>query len=186
MSRQRRANEPFRVVCADPPWGFSDRLPGRTRGAARNYETMTVDQIKQYPLPRIAPSALLFLWRVSSMQQEALDVAEAWGFEVKTELVWVKLSATGGSLHIGMGRILRGAHETCLVGARGRYAAEVLDKGQRTVFLAPVGEHSAKPDEFYRIAERAFPGPRVELFARTARRGWEGYGRELHGEPEHP
>jgi N6-adenosine-specific RNA methylase IME4 len=174
------------VIVADPPWRFSDSLPGETRGAGKQYATMSAEEIARYPLPPIADAALLFLWRVSSMQQEALGVARAWGFCVKTELVWVKTSSTGEKLHMGMGRILRGAHETCLVAAFGKYAERVLDKGIRTVLLAPVGAHSEKPDEFYDVVERLFEGPRCELFARKVRPGWTQYGRELPGRPEHP
>jgi N6-adenosine-specific RNA methylase IME4 len=104
----------YACLVADPAWSFGDKLPGKTRGAARNYEVMTVDDIcglarggewKQsnddwrYPPNAlamcgkrfaIADDALLFLWRVASMPQEALDVVKAWGFEPKSEIVWVK------------------------------------------------------------------------------------------------
>ena len=60
---------------------------------------------------------LLLLWRVAAMQQEALDVARAWGFTVKTELVWEKLTKTGKP-HFGMGHYLRGSHEVCLLATR--------------------------------------------------------------------
>lgn len=197
MARRRDATAPFvpiRALVADPPWAPKDKLPGSTRGAAKNYATLTTEEIAQYPLPPIAPTALLFLWRLSSMQDDALRVARAWGFVPKTELVWVKTTITDQRLHFGMGRILRGAHETCLVAARGSYAEHVLDRGIRTVLIAPVGEtdeggrikHSAKPAAFFDVVERLFPSPWGELFARTPRPGWWQWGRELPGGKEHP
>lgn len=129
------AGEPFRVVCADPPWRFGDKLPGAGRGAERQYPTLTAKQICQLPLPAIADNAILFLWRVGSMQQEALDVMRAWRFDQKSEIVWNKLTKNGKPF-FGMGRTVRGAHETCLIGWRGR--PEILDKGIRSVFDAPV------------------------------------------------
>jgi N6-adenosine-specific RNA methylase IME4 len=33
--------------------------------------------------------------------------------------------------------------------------------------------HSAKPDEFYRLVERLYPGPRTEIFSRRSRPGWQ-------------
>ena len=33
--------------------------------------------------------------------------------------------------------------------------------------------HSAKPDAFYTLIERLYPGPRTELFSRRARPGWQ-------------
>ncbi len=37
-------------------------------------------------------------------------------------------------------------------------------------------EHSRKPDELYPIIEACSPGPRAELFARGARKGWAMWG----------
>jgi hypothetical protein len=40
-------------------------------------------------------------------------------------------------------------------------------------------EHSRKPDEAYVIIERMYPNlPKIELFARHARTGWEAWGNE--------
>jgi N6-adenosine-specific RNA methylase IME4 len=111
------------------------------------------------------------------MQQDALDVVEAWGFKVKAELVWVKQTSTGKALHFGMGRYTRAAHETCLIAVRGRASVRVHD--QRSIFFAPVGRHSAKPDAFYWITMRLAAGPYAELFARRRRAGWRCFGNEL-------
>lgn len=35
----------YKCIAADPPWPFGDKLPGKTRGAVKNYEVMTVDDI---------------------------------------------------------------------------------------------------------------------------------------------
>lgn len=183
------------VLAADPPWKFGDALPGKTRGASKNYKTMTVEEICAFSLPRLADDALLFLWRVAAMPTEAIQVARAWGFEPKSEIVWVKTLPDPGDvvLHFGMGRYVRASHETCIIAARGRAVRLVHNHGVRSVFFAHVGEHSAKPDEFYRIVRRLVrhanrPGPRmVELFARGApREGWETYGFEAAGSPSRP
>lgn len=177
------------VVVADPPWMFVDKLPGRTRGAEKQYECMPTRVIQNMLLPfSRAPrsgsndsNAVLFLWRVASMQQEALDVARSWGFAVKSEIVWEKLSKTGNKPHFGMGRYVRMSHETCLIGARGK--AFPACKSVTSRFRAPIREHSRKPDEFFLLVERMYPpGPDsryVELFARERRSGWEQYGNEL-------
>jgi N6-adenosine-specific RNA methylase IME4 len=168
---------PARVLVADPPWKFRDRLPGRARGAEKHYPCMTTPEICSFALPPLAADAFLFMWRVAAMQQEAFDVIEAWGFKVKAELVWVKLTKTSTALHFGMGRYVRAAHETCLIATRGRASVRVHD--QRSIFFAPVGVHSAKPDAFYWNVMRLAEGPYAELFARRNRRGWCCYGNEL-------
>jgi N6-adenosine-specific RNA methylase IME4 len=50
------------------------------------------------------------------------------------------------------------------------------------VVLAPVGEHSAKPEEARRRIARLFPGPYLELYGRKDRKqvpGWTRWGNEL-------
>ncbi len=168
-----------RVLSADPPWAFGDKLPGDGRGAEKHYVTLSVEALCSFPLPELADDCALFLWRVAAMQQEALDVVKAWGFKLKTEVVWRKLTVNG-KRHFGMGRIVRAEHETCLVATRGR--PEVLDRSIRSTFKAPTGRHSEKPDVFYsEIVERLYAGPYVELFARRPRAGWTVHGNEIPG-----
>lgn len=192
---------PVRVLCADPPWKFGDALPGAGRGAEKHYPVLSTAEICDFPLPPLADDALLFLWRVSSMLEDALMVTRAWGFSAKTEVVWVKLArgelkrdllfpkgsrplllAQNVPLHFGMGRYTRAAHETCLVAARGKAIELVKDHSIRSVFFAPVERHSKKPEIFYRnIVEKLSPvGPYAELFARERRAGdWFCFGNEV-------
>ena len=172
-----------RVLIADCPWPFKDNLPGKKRGASAHYETMSVNEMVRMPLPPLHRDCVLFFWRVSSMVEEAYQVVRAWGFTPKSEVVWEKTDASGEKIAMGMGHIVRGAHETCIVATRGA-RIETASKSERTVFRAPRGEHSEKPEEFYRIVERLYPlelwpEAHVELFARKRRRGWVAYGTGL-------
>lgn len=170
-------SERFRVVLADPPWQFTDKLPGAGRGAAKHYACLTVPELCAFPLPPLADDCTLFLWRVASMQQEALDVMRAWGFTLKTEIVWLKRTASG-KRWFGMGRTVRAEHETCLVGTRGRYVTK--SKREYSTFAAVASRrHSEKPAAFYELIERLRDGPYVELFARRRRVGWTSLGNEL-------
>lgn len=111
------------------------------------------------------------------MQQEALDVLTTWGFTLKSELVWVKTVASSGNVATGMGHYVRGAHEVCLIGTMGRVRPNT--RSQRSVFTAPRDIHSRKPSEFYEIVRAMTDTPRVELFARQQRDGFETFGDEL-------
>lgn len=182
----------YPILVADPPWRFKDKLTMKStkRGAGSHYSTLTIQQIKDFPMPEpVGKNALLFLWRVSSMQEQALDVMRAWGFTPKSELVWVKTSKgktivenAMPKLSFGMGRYTRMAHEVCLIGRRGSIA--VHSHSVRSVFFAPAGAHSAKPDAFYDIVEKLHGGPYLELFARRQRQGWSCHGNELTGAGE--
>lgn len=45
-------------------------------------------------------------------------------------------------------------------------------------FAWPISEHSRKPDAFLDIVEQVSPGPRLEMFARRQRLGWDTWGNE--------
>lgn len=166
----------YRVLVADPPWKFDDKLPGPGRGAEKYYPCLNMMELYRFPLPPHDVDSVLFLWRVASMQQEALHVVSMWGFTVKTELVWLKRTATG-KRHFGMGRTLRAEHETCLIATRGKMPPKV--RSVRSTFEAPVGRHSEKPDAFYDLVEQLYDGPYLELFARRQRPGWTCLGNEM-------
>jgi len=178
----------YACVVADPPWRFSDKLPGPGRGAEKHYPTMALAEIELFTLPALDDNAYLFLWRVSSMVEEAYKVVRAWGFVPKTEIVWIKRTAPGkrspgGKRWFGMGRTVRAEHETCIVATRGKVAP--LVRNIRSTFEAevPARGHSAKPEAFYTdIVERLCAGPRLELFARCQRSGWRCMGNQLPGE----
>ena len=193
-----RSALPFDVVVADPPWRYGDKLPGKTRGAERHYETMSITELcNTFKLPPIADDAVLFLWKVAAIP-EWYAVCLSWGFVPVAELVWGKIGVEHtrcevGKIEVGevcvgdmefcklafgMGRKVRNCHETCIIAQRGK-PMQPADKSIRSVFFAPVREHSRKPDEFYSIVERLYPtANRVELFSRQDRPGWTCTGNE--------
>lgn len=184
----------YRCIVADPPWSPRDKLPGNTRGAARQYSVMKTEDICVFLAAQrvtVADDAILFLWRLSSMQKDALDVAKTWGFDIKSEIVWRKLTKRELPW-FGMGRTVRASHETCLIGVRGRASRLVVGRNIRSVFDAPVPVgpdghyiHSAKPPEFFTeiveplIGGAHHGGPCLELFARRRRAHWDAIGNQL-------
>lgn len=173
----RLIGTPFKVVVADPPWPFQDNLPGKSRGAASNYDMLNMSQIFKYPVPAVDSHAVLFLWRVASMQEEAIQVCKTWGFKPYTEMVWQKRTAKGKKW-FGMGRMLRNSHESVLIGLRS-FRPPQKSFSIRSTFDAPYTGHSQKPEEFYDLVEEMLDGPYLELFARRQRKGWTCIGKEL-------
>ncbi len=183
----------YDVILADPPWLMRDALPGKTRGASKQYPTMDVSDLGVFlQMQDIAPAkdALLFMWRLASMVDEAMLVAHAWGFVPKSEFVWRKLTRRHLP-HFGMGRYVRMGHETCIIAARGKAQRMIGSRSVRSVFDAPVPTdengrkiHSAKPDEqFSMVIEPLIGGADrwrcVELFARRRRPHWAAFGNDL-------
>ena len=103
----------------------------------------------------------------------------AWGYQYKTNLIWHKIRKDGGPDGRGVGFYFRNVTEVILFGVRGK-GARTLPPGRSQVnFLATrKREHSRKPDELYDIIEACSPGPRLELFARGGRPGWEAWGNQ--------
>jgi len=164
----------YAVIVSDPPWKFADKIGAR--GAEANYPCMTQAELIACPRPRAAKDAVLFMWRVASMTEDAYALCRAWGFAPKSEIVWVK-KTKHDKVHFGMGRSVRMSHESCIIATRGRPMR--LSGAVRSVFEAPIGRHSAKPDRFYQIVESLYGGPRAEMFARRPRDGWDCFGNEL-------
>lgn len=171
----------FRTILADPPWLYvystrKTEKPGTGwLGAVENhYRTMPLDEIKALPVSEIAaPDALLLMWAVNSQLPRCLEVLPAWGFEYRGLITWAKLGRNGRP-HFGNGYWCRGATEHMILGVR--KATKPGARDVRSYFVAPVREHSRKPDEQYEIAERLGAAPRIELFARARREGWEAWG----------
>jgi N6-adenosine-specific RNA methylase IME4 len=83
------------------------------------------------------------------------------------------------TLQIGMGSYVRSAHELVLIGSRGGLTAHEAARDVPSVFVAPRGEHSVKPQALHQAMERLVPGgPYLELFARRRRRGWVTWGND--------
>jgi len=158
----------YRTIIADPPWmaGQQGKL-----GASSKYPLMTLERIKAMPVADLAAeNAHLYLWCYPATRYVAEDVMRAWGFEYKDEFVW-------GKDQMGLGQYFRHAHETLLIGVRGKLP--VRFRGQRSFTMLPRQAHSHKPEEVHKMIERLSSGPRLELFARRPAHGWHVWGNEV-------
>lgn len=172
----------FDVVLADPPWEFKvwNKETGSGRSASQHYPVMSLEDICALPVGEIvSKNCALFLWIPWAHLFEAKSVFEGWGFRYSSlGFIWVKTKRSGDGFHMGMGKVTRRNTEPCLLALRGSMPPE--DRGVLELINAPVREHSRKPDEVYDKIERLYPGRRyVELFARSARPGWDVWGNEV-------
>lgn len=172
------------TIAADCPWLFGDKLPG-VRGAESHYPCMSTPDLMDLELPKFDADSILFQWCVASMLEDAIAVTNAWGFTIKSGLIWVKTKsgvvepADEGDLAFGMGRSVRASHETCLIATRGKYTKLIKNHSTRSVFFAERLAHSEKPAKFYELVENMCEGPYVELFSRKQRPNWTCIGNEL-------
>lgn len=167
----------FGLIMADPPWSYEMRSEkGYDRSPEAHYATMDLAAIKAMPVEALAaPDCLLWLWALGPQLPQALDVIAAWGFTFKSSGHWAKVG-TSGKQHFGTGYILRNAGEPFIIATRG---APKTTRTVRSVIIAPVREHSRKPDEAFAQAEKLMPeARRLELFSRQQRPGWSVWGNE--------
>lgn len=166
--------EVFSVVYADPAWQYDNS--GLYGAAERHYPTMLTNDICTLPDRiglQIADTAVLFLWATNPLLTDAMKVISAWGFEYKTNIVWVKDKAT-----TGLGFYVRGQHELLMIATRGNFQPSFRPV---STIVEPKAQHSQKPALVYSLIETMYPKQHyVELFARDTapRNAWAFWGVE--------
>lgn len=175
----------YGTIVADPPWELKTKEIGvggrRANPTEIPYEFMTLEDIKALPVAEwAADKAHLYVWTTRELFREgvAAELVRAWGFEPCGEIIW-------GLRNAGMGGFLGNGHEPIILGRRGGLAWPENELPQGVEFWRQLylkGKvHSAKPEAFLDHVERWSPGPRLEMFARRARFGWDYYGDESLG-----
>jgi N6-adenosine-specific RNA methylase IME4 len=126
----------YRTILADPPWAVEQK---GNLGASRHYAVLSTQTIATLPIHLLAEDkAHLWMWATNSALDEQIGVMEAWGFEYRAALTWIKPYFT-------LGQYLRHQTEHLLFGTRGRLPIQFRRQG--SWFYAPLQDHSHKPEE---------------------------------------
>lgn len=159
-----------------------------TSGAAQKYETLSWDEIANFPIGQIAhKNSLLFLWvPVPLSMKEVPQIVAHWGYIGKTKIFWRKIG------RYGTGWWFRGDVEELWVLKKGKLPC--LRCQQRNVLVQDgidqvigwierqTSKHSEKPAEARMLIDQALqPFPelaksKIELFARERVHGWHAWG----------
>lgn len=166
----------YSVIVADPPWQYRNKNTGGSMksGSSAKYPTMSLGEICALPIPAICEKdCVLFLWGTTPLADYPMEVMKRWGFRYKTKIYWHKTQ------NLGLGYWFRGQVEECLVGIKGNVKAFRLQKPN--FIQSKVRDHSRKPEEFFQLIEPAIQNinPKIELFARQQREGWDSWGNEI-------
>jgi len=177
----------YRTIVADPPWEYPEGFAGGHSQSWKHvtavewrplpYEAMSLSEIAAIPVATLAePDARVFCWTTNRWLPDAFTVVSAWGFSYRQTLVWHKTDVNLPS------HIAPNSAEFVLVGTRGKPGR--IGTLPSAVFALPRKggpghrSHSEKPEAFLDMVERVSPAPRLELFARRNRLGWETWGNE--------
>ncbi len=193
----------YSLIYADPPWSYGNTISNGA--AADHYSTMKLIDIKRLPVWELAAeNAVLAMWYTGTHNQEAIELAEAWGFTVRTMkgFTWVKLNQNAelrinkalaegevadfydfldllnSETRMNGGNHTRANTEDLLIATRGT-GLERKHAGIKQVVYSPLGAHSEKPWEVRHRLELLYGDvPRIELFSRSAAPGWDHWGNE--------
>ena len=141
---------------------------------------MSINELCALPVAELAaPDSALFLWATFPQLPEALRLIRAWGVTYKTvAFVWLKQNRKSEGWFYGLGFWTRGNAEVCLLATRGHPKRQCA--GIHQFVISHIEQHSKKPDEARRkIVELMGDIPRVELFAREKKPGWDVWGNEV-------
>ena len=167
----------YRCVVIDPPWPVqkivrSQQRPDQTH--TLDYRTMDLDEIAALPLDKLGSDdgAHIYLWVTQKFLPDGIALLERWGYHYQCTMTWVK--PTGMTPFSWMYNT-----EHVLFGTKG--GLTVAQKGLKLSFEAAVakGTHSTKPDVFYERVILASPEPRLNMFARQSREGFDAWGNEV-------
>ena len=160
----------YKTILADPAW--NETGGGKIkRGADRHYPLMKTEDIKNLDVASLADdNCWLYLWVTNNFLKDGLEVMEHWGFRYVTNFCWAKD-------RFGIGYYFRGQHELCLFGVKGNL--KPIHRNIPSLVHAKRTKHSKKPEESYEVFDRMSHEPRIELFARTKREGWDSWGNEV-------
>lgn len=182
----------FAVGHADVPWQYetySDN--GLERSAEAHYDCMSLADIARLDVEaHMLEDSYLFFWVTGPFLATGahIPIMKAWGYDpVAMAFVWLKLNSKwhpqwlcymqDAMFFMGMGHTTRQNAEFVILGRKGN-PPERLSKSIRQIIVAPLREHSRKPDEVYDRIERYASGPYLDLFGRQQRPGWTVRGNE--------
>lgn len=163
----------YKVIYADPPWRY-DFAETKNRKIENHYPSMDIEDIKKLPIAELADDdCVLFMWATAPKLIEAIDVIKSWGFTYKTQSIWDKKM-------VGMGYWFRGQHEILMVATKGTPKVPSPSNRVSSVYSEKRKEHSQKPHRYYTLIERMMGNvPKIELFSRHKRDGWDCWGNEV-------
>ena len=175
----------YKTIVADPPWRVNNPNGWGKNGKSSGhkhlpYATMTFNEILALPVGDLAADVChLYLWTTNKWVERSYAVARAWGFNPATLLTWCK------PMHgLGPGGHYVQTTEFCLFARRSVEGRNPAIRCETTWWEWPRRKHSEKPEQFLDIAQMVSDAPRIELFARTNRLGWDSWGNECRNDVE--
>lgn len=179
----------YNIIYADPPWKYNkgvhqETFPKRKQTRIERelpYQTMSLDEMKALDIHSISEkNSALFMWVTDSHLKQGIELMESWGFKYKTiAFIWKKITNKGNTCAT-IGAWTMKNCEICLFGTKGNM---LQYKKANNIFQLIEAErtiNSKKPNEARNRILDIFPNvPKIELFAREKKDGWDVWGNEV-------
>ncbi|GAB1301304.1 N(6)-adenine-specific methyltransferase METTL4 [Apodemus speciosus] len=176
----------FDVIVIDPPW------ENKSVKRSNRYNSLSPQQIKQMPVPKLAAADCLIVTWVTNRQKHLCFVKEelypSWSVEVVAEWYWVKITNSGefvfplDSPHkkpyecLVLGRV----KENTTLSLRNADVRVPPVPDHKLIVSVPCVLHSHKPPLAEVLKDYIKPGGQcLELFARNLQPGWMSWGNEV-------
>ena len=174
----------YSTIVIDPPWAYgiwgSGSAKALVQGDANKpaplpYNSMTVEEIKALPLKSLAnENCELYLWTTQKYLPDAFEVIKTWGFKYCQTLTWCKKP-----MGKGQGGVYCPTTEFLILARRGKMPK--VDRIDTTWWeVKRQMKHSKKPEFFQDLIEQVSEAPRLEMFARREREGWDVFGNDVN------
>jgi N6-adenosine-specific RNA methylase IME4 len=174
----------YSTIVVDPPWrygkwgkaskpNYEGHIP---KDSDLPYDWMSVEEIKALPVGSLAnENCELYLWTTQKYLPHTFEVIKAWGFKYCQTLTWCKKP-----MGKGQGGVYCPTTEFLILARRGKMPkVERVDTTWWQVSRA-WKTHSKKPEFFQDLIEQVSEPPRLEMFARREREGWDVFGNEVN------
>jgi len=176
------SNNKYSIIYSDPPWeqqkgGIRKARPNQKREL--DYSTMSLEEIQKFHVHILAnnttPKHNVFVWTIDKYLHETEKMFMP--YKLHARFIWDKTNGVAPAFTV------RFTHEYLLwfytptlmlmprKECRGKYTTVIRE--QATI-------HSKKPESVYLMLEDMFGKdcPKLELFARNKREGWDYYGND--------
>ena len=176
-------NKKYGVIYTDPPWPQTKGNIRKIRPhQVKNLDYMTLSLSEIANIQEMVSSLCLdkhnvFMWAIDKYLWDAEQMMKSLGYKLHARMIWDKTNGVAPAFTV------RFSHEYLLwfykkghmlmpqPSVRGKYT---------TVFSEQSTVHSRKPECVYDMIDDMFLDvPKLELFARQKRDGWDCWGNEV-------
>lgn len=172
----------YKTILIDPPWEYSvpvkrkDSRKGRVERPGETmhppYPMMSIDEISKMQIGGLADdNCHLWMWTTNKYLPDSFKLLELWGFKFFHLVTWVKPS--------GMGMWFVHRTQPLIFAYKGKMNFK-RKCNPNVLFSGNPKRHSEKPEVSYELIEAISTEPRIELFARRERVGWDVWGNEVN------